>query len=200
MAIKSRVIPIISQQLKKRMKAHGLTISKLAHIAGVSVGSVHKILQNDPDINITVQVIEKIAEALDTPLESFLTHHGESFTKFRTRLIEWSDILTLPDVSKEELIAVHKAVSPDAFAVTWTGHSMAPNFPKGTILVIEPGADIYDGCFAILNIDNNAVFKQIVFDPPHMYCQSIKTGLAKAREVEKSHVVGVLVEAIALFE
>jgi len=42
---------------------------------------------------------------------------------------------------------------------------MAPEFPEGCIIVVEPGAAVEDGCFVVARTDGDWVFRQLRIRP-----------------------------------
>jgi DNA polymerase V len=52
----------------------------------------------------------------------------------------------------------------EPFALRVLGDSMEPEFAEGTIIIIEPGGVIEDGCFVVAQHDGEYVFRQLVRD------------------------------------
>jgi transcriptional regulator with XRE-family HTH domain len=198
----SNVTTIIKNELSQIMKERGLTIAQLAETAGVGVATVHKILQKDPNINITLQVLDKIATALDTPIETLLSKNKSNLSTSTVKLITWDKILDRNKVDIEDckLINTHCQLSDSAFAVRMSGKSMEPLFPNGTILIIEPETNIYDGCFAMIEVNDKVIFKQIVIDPPEIFYTSLRNGLDALKPISKKMIIGTLVESTIVHE
>ncbi len=196
----SNATTVNSNELKQIMHEKGLTIAQLATIAGVGVGTVHKLLQKDPNINITLQVLDKIAKALDVPFDALLNNNKSILTVSSVKLIEWHKILSRHAINNTatKLVSVHCDFSKQAFAVKMLGNSMEPVFPNGTILVFDPEAKIYDGCFALLKVADKAVFKQVFIEPPEIFYTSLRVGTKNLKPITKDNIIGTLVESTSI--
>jgi DNA polymerase V len=49
----------------------------------------------------------------------------------------------------------------EVFALRVVGHSMAPEFNEGEIIVIEPDGDVRDGRFVLARHDDGWIFRQL---------------------------------------
>lgn len=47
------------------------------------------------------------------------------------------------------------------FALRVLGDSMLPEFPDGAIIIIDPEALVYDGCYVMAEVDNEYIFRQL---------------------------------------
>lgn len=52
----------------------------------------------------------------------------------------------------------------ESFALRVLGHSMAPEFAEGEIIVIEPDGALRDGCFVLAQAAGEWIFRQLVRD------------------------------------
>ena len=50
----------------------------------------------------------------------------------------------------------------ESFALRVLGHSMAPEFVEGEIIVIEPDGALRDGCYVLAQVDGEWIFRQLV--------------------------------------
>lgn len=50
----------------------------------------------------------------------------------------------------------------ESFALRVLGHSMAPEFEHGDIIVIEPDGALHDGCFVLAQVDGQYHFRQLL--------------------------------------
>ncbi len=198
----TNVIPIIKNELRQLMDQRNLTIAQLAQLANVSVATIHKLIQKETEVNITLQVLEKISRALNIPVEFLFSNSKTNLTTSKVNLIDWDNILDRNSLDTNNLkkINTHSDLSAEAFSVKMSDNSMQPLFSLGTILIIDPKADIYDGCFALINVENKAVFKQIIIDPPDVFYTSLRSGNKNMKPIKDDIIIGTLVESITLHE
>ena len=52
----------------------------------------------------------------------------------------------------------------EVFALRVLGHSMAPEFEEGEIIVVEPDGALRDGCFVLAQLDGEWIFRQLCRD------------------------------------
>ncbi|MEX3628445.1 MAG: XRE family transcriptional regulator [Burkholderia sp.] len=152
------VIPLNLDALLKFAGVFGVapqSISpRLAHkIAGVPAGEVGQSdnVQPGPEIRGKVPLISWV-QAGDFSEVVDLLHPGEAF--------EW----------------IETTVQPRAhtFALRVHNDSMEPDFPAGTILIVEPELDAHAGDFIIAkNGDEEATFKQLVRDGGDWYLKPL---------------------------
>ena len=54
--------------------------------------------------------------------------------------------------------------SSEPFALRVIGDDMAPEFVDGHVIVIDPGGKISSGCFVVVRLGEEAIFRQLVID------------------------------------
>jgi SOS-response transcriptional repressor LexA len=61
----------------------------------------------------------------------------------------------------------------EPFALRVLGDSMLPEFPEGVIIIIDPSAAIYDGCYVMAEFDNEYIFRQLRIVDEQYYLQPL---------------------------
>lgn len=52
----------------------------------------------------------------------------------------------------------------EPFALRVLGDSMAPEFPAGCIVIVDPAGSLYDGCFVVAELDGQSGLWQLHID------------------------------------
>jgi SOS-response transcriptional repressor LexA len=121
----------------------------------------------------------------------------------RVPLISWvkagaaSEAMDLhqPGVA-DEWVQTTVQVREHTYALRVEGESMLPDFPPGTILVVEPGMDPEAGDFVIARTPGgDATFKQLVRDGAEWYLKPLNERFP-LKPMGNSQVIGVVREAI----
>ena len=83
-------------------------------------------------------------------------------------------------------------VRQHTFALRVANDSMAPDFPEGYLLFVEPDADPYPGAFVIAkNGANEATFKQLVKDGGEWFLRPINPAYP-TRPLGDATIIGVV--------
>lgn len=124
-------------------------------------------------------------------------------------LINWNEVKIWADNGekleiKEELFT-DAIVSERAYALRIKDASMEPQFPKDTILIIDPNRTPKDRSFAVIQLQNHseAIFRQIIFDGPNCYLKPTSPDFDQfkmSRLGEADHILGILVQARKNYE
>jgi DNA polymerase V len=61
----------------------------------------------------------------------------------------------------------------EPFALRVLGDSMLPEFPEGAIIIIDPSAAIYDGCYVMAEYQNEYIFRQLRIVEERYYLQPL---------------------------
>lgn len=98
----------------------------------------------------------------------------------------------------EEWIDTEVTVGRHTYALVVKGDSMAPDFPEGMVLVVEPDMSADNGDFVIAkNGDNEATFKQLVMDGGVFYLKPLNTRYPILTVGPDTQIVGVVREALS---
>jgi len=104
------------------------------------------------------------------------------------------------DISGNELLSTDAKIGEHAYALTVKDASMEPQFPKDTLLIIEPDKTPKDRSFVIVTLEDypEIIFRQLLIDGPHQYLKPISPDFDKFKMMllgKKDKISGVLVQA-----
>lgn len=93
----------------------------------------------------------------------------------------------------EEWIDTTVAIKQHTFALRVFNDSMEPDFPPGTILIVEPEMDALPGDYVIAkNGDNEATFKQLIRDGSDLYLKPLNPRYPMKKVDDKVRIIGVV--------
>lgn len=52
----------------------------------------------------------------------------------------------------------------EAFALRVIGDDMKPEFDDGHIIIVDPGGKVTSGCYVVVNLDDELIFRQLIID------------------------------------
>jgi transcriptional regulator with XRE-family HTH domain len=122
----------------------------------------------------------------------------------KVKIIPVRDWDTLKDetqpLSKQGEIIVTNDTDENAFALIMADTSMEPLFPRGCILIFEPGLKPVDRSYILVKLSdtNNYVFRQLLIDLDHQYLKPLNPELStfKMRLLEKNDsILACLIES-----
>ncbi|HEB82744.1 MAG TPA: S24 family peptidase [Gammaproteobacteria bacterium] len=61
----------------------------------------------------------------------------------------------------------------EPFALRVLGDSMLPEFPDGAVIIIDPEAKIYDGCYVMATYNDEYIFRQLRMVDDRYYLQPL---------------------------
>lgn len=99
----------------------------------------------------------------------------------------------------DDWVEVATPVKQHTFALRVEGDSMEPDFPAGTLLIIEPEMAPEPGDFVIAKNGGDATFKQLVKDGPDWYLKPLNPRYPMKQVLEGTHIVGVVRESVRKF-
>lgn len=90
-------------------------------------------------------------------------------------------------------------IGEHTFALCVEGESMEPDFPAGTILIVEPALEPFPNDFVIVkNGENEATFKQLVKDGGELFLKPLNTRFP-IRPLGTNRIIGVVRETVRRF-
>ena len=93
----------------------------------------------------------------------------------------------------EEMVDTTVRARSHTFALRVSGDSMEPDFPAGTILIVEPELEAHAGDYVIVkNGAEEATFKQLVRDGADWYLKPLNTRYPIKAWDNSIHIVGVV--------
>lgn len=193
-------------------------ISALAERLGKSQGQISHIIGTNPIKNIGPRIAREIEaafskdhgwlDALHTVQEDRGTYNISEGPPLRGRvpLISWVQaghaaeaIDLLATGEGEDWIETTVQVRTHTYALRVEGDSMAPEFPPGSLIVVEPDMAPEAGDFVIAkNGDNEVTFKQLIKDGADWYLKPLNDRYP-IKPLGSSSVIGVVRESIRRF-
>lgn len=82
----------------------------------------------------------------------------------------------------------------ESFALRVIGHSMAPEFAEGEIIVIEPEGAVRDGSFVLALHGADLVFRQLRQDGPRWQLHALNPAWPDLPLADLSAVQGVIIQ------
>lgn len=99
----------------------------------------------------------------------------------------------------EDWIETTVPIRAHTFALRVQGDSMEPDFPTGTLIVVEPDLDPLPGDYVIAKNGDEATFKQLVKDGADWYLKPLNPRYPIKPLESPCRIVGVVREAIRRF-
>ncbi|WP_062359615.1 LexA family protein [Vreelandella aquamarina] len=171
--------PELSSRLKYIRKKIGLNQAQLAELSGVSQRqiSAYERGKSEPRLD----TLEKLAAALSTTAEwlefgddesdiDILTEESmkSSLTAPHVPILTWAglgDPVQRNAMLYQDYIAIPEIASDEAFALRIMGESMAPEYPPGCLIVVDPNVEATNGSDVIVAVEDGVSFKRLVIEP-----------------------------------
>lgn len=168
-----RTSPTIGNRLKFKRKSFGVNQGELSAISGVSQRQISSYERGKSEPR--ADTLERLASALGTTAEwlefgdeesdlHILTEDSmrDSLAAPHVPILNWSidsirnrntgffqQVLPIPDVASDE-----------AFALVVRGNSMAPEYPDGSVIVVDPNVPAASGDDVLAEIGGEPIFKR----------------------------------------
>lgn len=205
----------LQEILKKLLYDKRLTAAQLARETGLEKPTVHRLVtgKSTRPYNSSLEPIANFFDISvdqllgEKPLPTALTtapfaQKHDSLTEIP--LIKWNDIGKPIVITEENPTVVMTADhSSKTFATPMNDSSMEPIFPKNTVLILDPGKEIYDRCYALVKLGESNIYalRQILIDADHKFLKALNPELAGQMRLldKKDTVSAVLVETRHMF-
>lgn len=201
----------LGQRVREAREELGWKQGELARRAGLSQASISDIESGNtqPEF-VKATTLVRIAKALGKDI-SYLTGRREPNTEeeigvlsFRAPIISW-----VQAGRKQAVIdAYQPGVAEDweeytvpasklAFALRVRGDSMTPDFPEGTVIIVDPAVSPKNGDYVVVrfNDTDEATFKKLVIDGPTKVLRPLNPAYPTIQLSEDAQLAGVVVEA-----
>lgn len=208
-----------SQILKRLMFHRGIRTTELARRIGLKQPTVHRIVEGvSPSphqssltplaefFGITIDQLRG-EESLPWSLYDSWGLHGQDMIP--VPVISWEDAVNWSENTDKrahkDSILMPRPVHENVFALVMEDSSMSPQFPKGTILVIDPNRSFKDRSYVVLKMKdhNRAVFRQLLLDARQYYLKCLSPDLDGVRAEplkEDTKICGTLIQARLNYE
>jgi SOS-response transcriptional repressor LexA len=209
-----------SQILKRLMFHRGIRTTELARRVGLKQPTVHRIVEGvSPSPHQSSLV--PLAEFFGITVEQLRGEEALPWNLYDTWGLHGQDMATVPVISWEEAInwpnnvdktrARHdpilmpRPVNENVFALIMEDSSMSPQFPKGTVLVLDPARAYKDRSYVLLRMKDHsrAVFRQLLLDARQYYLKCLSPDLEGVRAEplkEDIQICGTLIQARLNYE
>ena len=205
----------LSKTLKQLMFHKQIRTSTLARETGVPQPTLHRIVEGitpKPHPSTLDSIAKYFQITLDQlkgkePIDS-LQKFSKNNNLIELPVWEWKSLQCWPDMAKnlrtissaDTLPLNTKKYSQKVFAVKLEDASMAPQFPIGTTLIIDPGVNIRDRCYVLIKLKNTGefIFRQLLLNAGKHYLKPLSPdlqGLEIVPLTKQDEAIGTLVEA-----
>lgn len=198
----------------------GIRTTELARRIGLKQPTVHRIVEGvspSPHQSSLVPLSEFFGITVkqlcgEEPLswKSYDTWglHGQDMAM--VPVISWEEAIHWPEnVNRERLrqepIFMPRPINENAFALVMEDSSMTPQFPRGTVLVIDPARSFKDRSYVLLKMKehNRVVFRQLLLDARQYYLKCLSPDLDGVRAeplTDDTQICGTLIQARLNYE
>lgn len=201
----------IGDRIREAREALGYTQGDLAKKSGITASAVSQWEKGDVK-NIKPENLLLIAKALDRNIEYLV--HGKGPKHIRSveagpelhavPLISWVQAGRWNEVEDpyrvgdgEKTVYTTRKVGLRAFALRVVGDSMAPDFPEGTIVVVDPDRTAEHGSPVIVRLEDTqeVTFKLLKIDAGRRYLEAINKTYEPIKIDSNATITGVVVQA-----
>lgn len=100
----------------------------------------------------------------------------------------------------DEHVTATVQVNRHTYALRVHGDSMEPDFKEGDILIVEPEAEPFHGCYAIVkNGENEATFKKLIKDGGDWYLKPLNPDYPVKPLRDDMRIVGIVRQRVSKF-
>lgn len=203
--------------LNALMKKKGIAVSQLAANTGLALPTLYRLMADHRPSNPTLSSLKPLAEFFgisvsqligEAPLDIDAISRGYKENIYLWKSIPFFEKMTQLEtwLSSSELKASAQTISTDAqvtekaFGLLVQDQSMSPPFLEGSILIFEPSLEVYDRAYVLVKLAqyDQIVFKQIIFDEPYRYLQSVGNSFFEKNQIilnAEDELIGVLIQS-----
>lgn len=203
----------LSTILRRLMFEQHIKTTELARQIGLPQATVHRIVSGAsprPHLTSLKPLADFFSVSIEQlkgqePIESLLgATGGISPNVNMVPMIPWEQASNwqnmLKDQAKLRSILTDISINPRTFATQMTDSSMDPQFPLGTILIIDPEKEPQDRRFVLAQLKDpqQIVFRQLIIDGQNRYLKPLSPDLeqfAMNKLTDDDEICGVLVQA-----
>lgn len=80
------------------------------------------------------------------------------------------------------------------YALRVTDDSMAPEFPEGCVIIVDPGSEASDGAYVVIDFADDVFFRQFVIDGERRFLRAVNSQYDGMELTGKYKVRGVVVQ------
>lgn len=187
------------------MRTRKINPTALARETGIGQPVIYRIATGETD-NPTLSTLHPIAKYFgisinqligDEPLEYSLTPRRVSRIPLidMTQASQW---YRSPEaISPAGYVMIDTEISTQGFAITLKDSTMEPNFPEGTMLIIDPllKAKNQDYVIAYHETQSLATFKQLLLDGNDIYLKPLNPEFKTIKATDTHVIMGTMIQA-----
>ncbi len=203
----------LSAILRILMNEVKITVTELARQTGIGQPVIHRMASGETD-NPKVGSLSPIAKFFNVNISQLVgdeplpanrvigSHNPYYRTWYQLPLLSWEQAATHPERATPSEVACHVSteatVSPKAFALRMEDTTMAPRYPLGTLIVVEPALTAQDKDFVAILVegDNKIQFKQILMDGNDIYLKPYNNDFETKRVTQPYQIKGVMIQSL----
>lgn len=203
----------LSTILRVLMNEVKITVTELARQTGVGQPVIHRMASGETD-NPKVGSLSPIAKFFNVNISQLIgdeplptariagSHNPYYRSWYQVPMLSWEQAAAkLGQSIPSEVqcnISVESPVSPQAFAIRMEDTTMAPRYPLGTLLLIEPALAVQDKDFVAILIDGEPKiqFKQLLMDGQDIYLKPFNTDFETKRVNQPYEIKGVMIQSL----
>jgi len=182
------------EQLAKMLQVSKATASKWLNAFSMPTLAKRQILANELGINF------KWLESGNGSMKSQTDH---SITPQKIPILSLQQIKRLEKALKTP--ALHyiamdiPATSQNAFATHLTNETMAPKFPKGTLLIIDPETEVNNGDHVLILLESNKIIcRKLNITQNDTYCVPLNTEFEIIKLTKDDKIIGKILRAVVV--
>lgn len=195
----------LASNLQELMRTRKINPTALARETGIGQPVIYRIATGETD-NPTLSTLHPIAKYFgisinqligDEPLDQL--HSPKKVTRIpiidMAQASEWHQ--SSDAISPTGYVVIDTEISSKGFAITLKDSTMEPNFPEGTILIIDPllKAKNQDYVIAFHEAQSLATFKQLLLDGNDIYLKPLNPEFKTIKATETHVIMGTMIQA-----
>lgn len=211
-------MPKLDSILRALMSELNITVTQLARETGIGQPVIHRISTGETQhpksdslsglakyFNVTISQLIG-----DDPIDSdrFTGSHNPYFRWWhKVPLLTWENAVHWPDRKKaltqeQSFIATEAPASDKGFALRMKDATMRPQFPEGTLLIVEPDLTPQDKDIVAVHLkgDSQLQVKQLLHDSDDKYLKPLNREFQIKKLEEGAYkIYGVVIQALTEF-
>ena len=82
----------------------------------------------------------------------------------------------------------------EPFALRVLGDSMSPEFPDGSIIIIDPANEAHDGNYVIAEVEGEFIFRQLCIEEGKYLIKALNPGYPTLDITDKPNIKGIVTQ------
>lgn len=182
--MENAITPTLSDVLSELMFERKIKMIELAHLTGVPQSTLSRILSGETT-HPHRSSLEPLAAFFQVTVNQLIGKDPiASLLRLAPKLpsvplLTWAQVTPwlTPAATfvTDQSIAIDIDVAERSFAVTVEDAAMEPQFPQGTVLIVDTGRPAKDRSFVIARLGDShkVIFRQLLTDGVHQYLRSL---------------------------